>query len=82
MAYYQATNTGKRFITHAENEEAHVAGYPGDVWVTENSTWASRVGAVSKTKVEAQALVDAAIAGQVYTEEHPNVGEQVILILP
>ena len=82
MAYYQATNTGKGFITHAENEVAHVAGYPGDVWVTENSTWASRVGAVSKTKVEAQALVDAAIAGQVYPEGHPNAGEQVILILP
>jgi hypothetical protein len=82
MAYYQATNTGKGFITHAENEVAHVAGYPGEVWVTENSTWASRVGAVSKTKVEAQALVDAAIAGQVYPEGHPNAGEQVILILP
>ena len=82
MAYYQATNTGKGFITHAENESAHVAGYPGDVWVTENSTWAARVGAVSKTKVEAQALVDADIAGQVYPEEHPNAGEQIILILP
>jgi len=82
MVYYQATNTGKGFITHKENEVAHVAGYPGDVWVTENSTWASRVGAVSKTKVEAQALVDAAIAGQVYPEGHPNAGEQVILILP
>jgi hypothetical protein len=82
MAYYQATNTGKGFITHAENEVAHVAGYPGEVWVTENSTWASRVGAVSKTKVEAQALVDAAIAGQVYPEGHPNAGDQVILILP
>ena len=82
MAYYQATNTGKGFITHEENEVAHVAGYPGDVWVTENSTWASRVGAVSKTKVEAQALVDAAIAGQVYPEGHPNAGDQVILILP
>jgi len=82
MAYFQATNTGKGFITHAENEVAHVAGYPGDVWVTENSTWPFRVGAVSKTKVEAQALVDAAIAGQVYPEGHPNAGEQVILILP
>jgi hypothetical protein len=82
MAYYQATNTGKGFITHAENEVAHVAGYPGDVWITENSTWASRVGALSKTKVEAQALVDAAIAGQVYPEGHPNAGDQVILILP
>ena len=50
MAYFQATNTGKGFITHADNEAAHVAGFPGNVWVTENTTWASRVGAVSKTK--------------------------------
>jgi hypothetical protein len=82
MAYYQATNTGKGFITHLDNELAHVAGYPGDVWVTENSTWAARVGAISKTKVEAQALVDAAIAGTVYPEGYPNAGEQVIVTLP
>lgn len=82
MAYFQATNTGKGFITHADNEAAHVAGYPGNVWVTENTTWASRVGAVSKTKVEAQALVDAAIAGSVYPEGHPNAGEQVVVTLP
>jgi hypothetical protein len=82
MAYYQATNTGKGFITHEENEVAHVAGYPADLWLTENTEWATRVGAVPKTKVEAQALVDAAIAGQVYPEGHPNAGEQFILILP
>jgi len=41
MAYFHAVNTGKGFITHAENESAHVAGYPGDVWVTDNTTWAS-----------------------------------------
>jgi hypothetical protein len=82
MAYYQATNTGKGFITHPDNESAHVAGYPGEVWITENSTWAARVGAVSKTKVEAQALVDAAIAGSVYPEGHANEGQQVVLILP
>ena len=82
MAYYQATNTGKGFITHAENESAHVAGYPGNVWITENSAWAARVGAVSKTKIEAQTLVDAAIAGSVYPEEHPNAGQQVVVTLP
>ena len=42
MAYYHAVNTGKGFITHADNESAHVSGWPGDVWVTENSTWAPR----------------------------------------
>mgnify|MGYP001156760853 FL=1 len=62
MAYYYVQHTGKKgFVTHADNESAHVANYPGDVWVTENSAWASRVGAEEKTKSEAQALCDAAI---------------------
>jgi hypothetical protein len=82
MEYYQATNTGKGFITHVENELSHVAGYHGNIWITENTAWATRVGAVSKTKIEAQALVDAAIVGSVYPEGHPNAGEQVVLILP
>jgi hypothetical protein len=82
MAYYVAVNTGKGFITHEENELAHIAGYPGDVWVTENTTWASRVGATSKTKPEAQALIDAAILGSIYPEGHPQAGEQVIVTLP
>ena len=82
MAYYHSVNTGKGFITHAENESAHVAGYPGDVWITENSAWAARVGATSKTKEEAQALVDAAIQGNVYPEGHENAGQQVVVTLP
>jgi hypothetical protein len=82
MAYYVAVNTGKGFITHEENESAHIAGYPGNVWVTENTTWASRIGATSKTKLEAQALVDASISGSVYPEGHPNAGEQVVVTLP
>lgn len=82
MAYFHAANTGKGFITHEENESAHIAGYPGDIWVTENSSWASRVEAVSKTKEEAQALVDAALEGNVYPEGHESAGEQVVLTLP
>jgi hypothetical protein len=82
MAYYYAVNTGKGFITHEENEAAHISGYPGDVWITENTTWASRVGAISKTKEEAQALVDAILVGKVYPEEHENAGEQVVYLLP
>ncbi len=82
MAYYYAANTGKGFITHEENESSHIAGYPGDVWITENSSWASRVGATLKTKEEAQALVNVAIEGNVYPETHENVGEQVVLLLP
>tara|TARA_Y100000022_G_C13180447_1_gene343142 strand:- start:506 stop:757 length:252 start_codon:yes stop_codon:yes gene_type:complete len=83
MAYYTATNTGKGFITHADNESAHVAGYPGDVWVTENSTWATRVGATSKTKAEAQLLVDNAVSGTYY-DQGPLSGSAVsgTIVLP
>jgi hypothetical protein len=82
MHYYQATNTGVGFITHEDNESAHVAGFPADIWVTENTTWATRVGAVEKTKEEAQALVDASIVGQVYPEGSENAGQQIVITLP
>jgi hypothetical protein len=82
MHYYQATNTGVGFITHEDNESAHVAGYPAEIWVTENTTWATRVGAVEKTKEEAQALVDASIVGQVYPEGSENAGQQIVITLP
>ena len=82
MAYYQATNTGIGFITHEDNETSHVAGFPADIWVTENTTWAARVSAVEKTKEEAQALVDAELAGQVYPEGSENEGQQVVVTLP
>jgi hypothetical protein len=63
MHYYQIENPGtKGFVTHAENEIAHVANYPGNIWVTENVDWATRVGATEITQVEAQAVVDAVIA--------------------
>ena len=82
MAYFHAANTGKGFITHAENESAHIAGHPGDVWKTENTTWATRVGATAKTLEEAQALVDASISGSVYPEGHENDGQQVVVTIP
>mgnify|MGYP001467061182 CR=1 FL=1 len=78
MPYYYVQHTGKKgFVTHADNESAHVANYPGDVWVTENSAWASRVGAVEKTKAEAQALVDASISGS-----NDEDGNQIVITLP
>ena len=61
--YYEKENTGKGFITHTDNELSHVAGYPGNIWVTENTAWAVRVGAVEKTKIEAQTIVKNAISG-------------------
>lgn len=85
MAYFYAVNTGKGFITHAENESSHITGHPGDVWVTDNTTWATRVNATSKTKVEAQALVDAVLAGRVYPDDYHDEslrGQQVTYLLP
>ena len=82
MAYYQVENTGLGFITHEDNETSHVAGFPADIWVTENATWATRVGAVEKSKEEAQALVNASIAGQVYPEGSENEGQQIVVTLP
>ena len=75
--YYQAENTGKGFITHGDQELAHISGYPGDVWVTENTAWAVRVGAVEKTKLEAQTLVNTTISGSVDEE-----GNQIVINLP
>ena len=51
--YYQTENTGKGFITHEDNELAHVSGYPGNVWVTENTAWAARHNLVEMTKLNA-----------------------------
>lgn len=81
MKYFVAHNSGKGFITHAENEASYIAGYPGNVWATENDSWATRVGAVSKSLEDAQALVDADISGSFY-EEGPDSGSQIVITLP
>ena len=75
--YYNAENTGKGFITHEDNELAHVSGYPGNVWVTENTAWAVKHGLTEITKVNAQTLVNVAISGSV-----DDNGDQIILNLP
>lgn len=69
--YCTATNTGKGFITHAEQENEqplNAKGFPGNVWiVNDNATgrnWLTKVNGVLKTKAEAQALVDAEITAQ------------------
>ena len=62
--YYNAENTGKGFITHEDNALSHVSGYPGNVWVTENTAWAVRHSLVEMTKMNAQTLVNTAISVQ------------------
>ena len=76
--YYNAENTGKGFITHEDNELSHISGYPGNVWVTENTAWAVRHSLVEMNKVNAQTLVNTAISGSVDEE----TGEQIVINLP
>ena len=75
--YYQTENYGKGFITHEDNELGHISGYPGNIWVTENTAWAARHTLVEMNKVTAQTLVNTAISGSV--DEN---GDQIILNLP
>jgi hypothetical protein len=64
--YCTATNWGKNFFTHEERRNFYLAGHPGDVWVVGDNTfgdqWIGKVSGVSKTKEEAQAIVDGKIA--------------------
>tara|TARA_R100000365_G_C2728626_1_gene59336 strand:- start:788 stop:1090 length:303 start_codon:yes stop_codon:yes gene_type:complete len=64
--YCTATNTGKGFIKFLDKNRFMVQGHAGDVWVIEDnahgSDWITRVSGTSKTKEEAQGLVDAAIS--------------------
>jgi len=76
--YYQAENYGKGFITHEDSERSPISGYPGNIWVTENFEWAERVGAVEKTKEEAQAIVDTSVSAS-YVALEPTTPTQVIL---
>jgi hypothetical protein len=82
MAYFVAENTGEGFITHEDNELSQIFGYPANIWITENRTWAERVGAIEKTKEEAQALVDAEIEGITIAAEMPNAGQKLVITLP
>ena len=75
--YYNAENTGKGFITHEDNELEHISGYPGNVWVTENTAWAARHNLVEMSKVNAQTNVNNAISGSKDAD-----GNQLVINLP
>ena len=63
--YCIAENWGKDFFTARERMNFHLSGYPGNVWeVGDNlygAKWIKKVNGVSKTKDEAQAIVDAEV---------------------
>jgi len=60
--YCTATNTGKGFFTHEDRRQFYLSGHAGDVWVVGDNffgdTWIDRVSGISKTRAEAQAIVD------------------------
>jgi len=63
--YCVATNWGKDFFTARERMNFHLSGHHGDVWVVGDNLygakWIKKVNGVSKTKDEAQAIVDAEV---------------------
>ena len=75
--YYNAENTGKGFITHGDQELAPISGYPGNVWVTENTAWAARHSLAEMTKMTAQTIVNTAISGS-----NDADGNQIVINLP
>ena len=61
--YWVIENTGKDFFTHQDRSDMPVfQGHPGDVWITSDNTkataWAEKYPNVSKTKAQAQEIVD------------------------
>ena len=74
--YTNDDGTPKGWWINSEGKKVRLT-YPGNVWVTENASWALRVGAQEKSKAEAQALVDAAIEGT-----NDADGNQIVINLP
>ena len=64
--YGTATNYGKNFFTHQDRRNFFLRGYPGEVWVVGNNEkgalWVAEKNGVTKTKAEAQSLIDADVA--------------------
>ena len=83
MFYYQIVNPGiKDWISHEDNELAHISEYPGNIWVTENEAWANRVGATQLTYSEAQTIVDEIVleAQANWTEDSNDPYPQPIIL--
>ena len=84
--YCTATNWGKNFFTHEERKQFYLAGHPGNVWVVGDNIhgdqWISKVSGVSKTKAEAQALVDAEITAAQTAYDALSSDEQALTSRP
>ena len=68
---------GDSFIRHEDRMQFHIEGFPGNVWVTDDNVyadrWIARHSATSKTKSEAQAIVDGVIDDAQDTWDNDNV---------
>ena len=64
--YCTASNTGKGFFTIQDRHNFYLRGYSSDVWVVGNNEkgalWIADRNGVTKTKAEAQSLIDADVA--------------------
>jgi len=60
--YCTATSWGKDFFTYQDRKDFYLRGHHGNVWVVGDNyygrAWIDKVSGVSKTKAEAQAIVD------------------------
>ena len=80
--YCVAENWGKDFFTARERMNFHLSGHPGNVWVVGDNLygakWIKKVSGVSKTKEEAQAIVDAEVtAAQAAYDALPEAQKQI-----
>ena len=79
MAYKYTVkeNWGKNFFTHEERKQMYLAGHPGNVWVVDDNTfgdqWIAKVVGTTKTKAEAQAIVDGKIEEAQTAWDNDNV---------
>ena len=73
--YCTSVNWGKGFITHREKAKGSIKGFPGDVWVADDNMrqWMAKVNATTKTKSEAQTIVNAVVDGHKTTWDNNNV---------
>ena len=66
--YCTAENYGKNFFTAEHRRNFFLRGYPADVWVVSNNEkaaiWIADRDGVTKSKADAQVLVDAIIAAE------------------
>ena len=83
--YCTAENYGKNFFTVHDRHNFFLRGYSSDVWVVSNNEkaaiWIAERNGVTKTKAEAQALVDADVAASqaawdAMSEEERNRGNR------